>query len=157
MELACSPVNFGVWLVPTGYRSAVTAVTLAVDGDTKHTGGDPETNIALSGKWPGPAVGECEVSGSTAADDVIGTVALSVNTGSFASNGGAGFSDDTALNVPDEEVSGFTYIMVTTLASPMLNGASEFKIYGTMSIPDYLIADNYGGYKAPDITVTYTN
>ena len=39
----------------------------------------------------------------------------------------------------------------------MTSGATNFSVYGTMSIPDTLVTANYGGYKAAAVTVTYSD
>lgn len=156
MELSCTDVNFGVWRVPTGTRiNGATVVTLNNDDSTGITGST--ANIALSADNLAPKAGVCDVTGSSKATGT-GTASLSAATGSFLTNGGTGFNAET-LSAPGTAVSSFTYALALSSATPLISvtGTASFTIQGTMSIPDSLVAGNYGGYKSPDITVSFTD
>lgn len=158
MELTCSDVNFGVWRVPTGTRSGgATTVSLTSSDTTSITSGGTD-KIALSTKYEAPKSGKCIVSGSTAADSAKGAASITAgDTGSFVTNGGTGFNNET-LAAPTAVVSGFTYSLAVTEGSPTINsGAASFGITGTMVIPDSLTNDNYGGYQASSVTVTFND
>ncbi len=157
MELTCTNVNFGLWRVPTGARTGgASTITLTDLSATSVTAGS-SASIALSTAKAAPAAGSCSVSGSTKITG-NGTAALTGATGSFATNGGTGFNNET-LAAATTPVSAFTYALALSSATPAISstGTSAFTIAGTMSIPDGLAVANYGGYKGAAITVAFTD
>jgi len=161
MELTCSDVNFGVWRVPTGTRtgssSGATTITLN-DADSATVTAGSSDKVALSNAWTAPKTGTCNVTGSARTDGGSGTASLSDASGNFATSVGTGFENES-IDAPSTPLSegSFTYALTLSSTTPEISGTgtSAFTIQGTMSIPDNLVADNYGGYKSADITVTF--
>lgn len=153
MELSCTDLNYGVWIVPTGGRSGTTTVSLTSDNNTSITAGS-STGIALSANYAAPAAASCTVTGSTAADGTTGQVNFT-GTGTFVANaGGTGFNAETIAE-PTTALTSFYYSLAHTTPTAMSSGATSFKVYGTITIPDGLTTANYGGYMAPAVIVIY--
>jgi len=147
LELSCTDVSFGVWRVPVRSSGGTTTITLDRANDTVAASGNT-TRVAQSNtdiSWD-HSRGECTLSGSTAADATAATITIASNTdmaftaANAATTGYVGLDAATAaasmtasLNVPN----------TTTITS----GSSTFYVGGVLTIPQAIIADNYGGYK----------
>ncbi|MBN2644308.1 MAG: hypothetical protein JXR59_02420 [Desulfuromonadaceae bacterium] len=153
MELNCTDLNYGVWIVPTGSRGNTTVVTLTSDNNTSITSGS-STGIALSANYAAPAASSCTVTGSTAADGTTGQVNFT-GTGTFVANtGGTGFNAES-IPAPSAALTTFYYALAHTTPTAMSSGATSFTVHGTINIPDGLTTANYGGYMAPAVIVSY--
>ncbi len=147
LELSCTDVSFGVWRVPIRSAGGATTITLDKANDTVTAGGNT-TRVAQSmsdASWT-HARGECTLSGSTAADETAATLSIADNVdmafaaAAAAATGYAGLDAATAaatllatLDIPE----------TATISS----GSTSFYVGGTLTIPETIIADNYGGYK----------
>ncbi len=157
MVLTCTDVNFGVWHASLGTRTGGAAtITLNNTNQVSLSVGSAAAEVSLSSAFLGPRTGICDVTGSKVTS---GTGAASLNaaaTGAFVTNGGTGFNSEV-LAAPGTAVASFTYALVVSNLTPVITaqGTAQFKVRGTMSIPDGLIPANYGGYKGAAITVTF--
>lgn len=164
LELVCSDVKFGVWRVPTRTEGGVTTITLSDDNTTAVA--TNTTNVALSGAAIAqPAAGSCAFTGSagaageTAMDVSMATTVTSASTAAGELTGGtmiaATSNEYAALDAATTAAAlGFELSFPTTTAVDS-NGAGSFKIAGVLTIPETIVADNYGGYKQ-DGTITVT-
>lgn len=162
LELTCSDVKFGVWRVPTRTEGGVTTITLSDDNTTAVA--TNTTNVALSSaEIAQPAAGSCAFTGSAVA---TGETAMGVSMAATEATTGAGTLTAgtliAAANNVYADINGasagaaleFTLNFPTTTAVDS-NGAGSFKIAGVLTIPETIVADNYGGYKQNGtITVT---
>jgi hypothetical protein len=152
LDLACTPVSFGVWRVPTGARAAVNTVTLTMeDTTTKYTASG---SISLgSGATATPYAGVCAMTGS---NNMSSTGAALVMTNNTA----MAFSGAAVLNRVTPTTSA---ALTATLATPATvsidaDGAATWYVVGELTIPNNLVTANYGGYQSTTAaTATYSH
>ncbi len=147
LELRCTDVNFGVWRVPIRDTGGVTIITLNRDNDSvaaiKNT-----TRVAqsLSDASYTHRRGECTLSGSTAADATAAGISIAGNTNMAFSPANAAATGYVGLDAATSAATLGASLNVPTAAT-ITSGAATFYVGGVLTIPQVIIADNYGGYK----------
>lgn len=151
LEMTCSDVNFGVWLVPTGDRGVATYVILdegSIASAIIASDLTVDTTVALSNNYDNPAVGLCNVTGS-AVSDANGEATITNEHGSFLGTSANPFA--TGFDAPTEgpPSSAFYFTLYLSSETPSINsnGEATFEVLGTMHIPNNLVTNNYGAYK----------
>ncbi|MEY4978536.1 MAG: hypothetical protein RLZZ352_806 [Pseudomonadota bacterium] len=158
MTLTCLDVNFGVWTVPSGDRGGSSTVTLTVSSPDSATA---TTTATLGGTTTGLArVGAAPVAGACKVDGAWNTLAITIanNTGKnfVASNHPVA---NGAAKLPVTANTGVVADLTLSTAAPSINASSEayFWVTGVLTIPNNVVAANYGGYRAQTpATVTAT-
>ena len=147
LELSCTDVSFGVWRVPLRDSGGTTTITLDRDNDTVTPGGNT-TRVAQSTSdvsWS-HSRGVCTLSGSTAADDTSATISIQDST-----DMAFGAADSTATGYTGLDAATAAATLTATLNAPesatITSGATTFYVGGLLTIPQTIVADNYGGYK----------
>lgn len=102
-----------------------------------------------TGVLPGPGQGECSVVGSVEPDDTA--VSISFSSDSVNLDGVAVL--DLPAAAPPEDDLQVDRFRTNPSAPKLVNGETRFAIGADLSIPNNLVADNFGGYGAT-ITVT---
>lgn len=145
LELTCSDVNFGVWRMGTGSRGGATIVTLPSNGNSAtSTGGTAALSNAKSHQ--APVRSTCQLKGSGAPNATAATVTLKDNTNmTFAGTNSNNFA--VTLAAPVTAAALTANLTASTLAPLISGGATQVYIGGELTIPDNVIADNYGSYK----------
>lgn len=165
LSLTCTDVNFGVYQVSRGNRGITgnTQVNMGFQTDA-FTGsiitGVSFTNagqdqIALSEKpqYADPSVGVCIVSGSKVRNQLIDV--SSAPSGVFTFIGDAANPFAPGLSIASQNLAGFQGVLSVPSTVQIDNkGEGEFRVTGSLLIPNNLAADNYGAYKAVSITIT---
>lgn len=153
LELTCSDVNFGVWRLGTGARGGATIVTLPSNGNAAtHSGGTAA--LSTSNSHLAPVRSTCQLKGSGAPNATTASVTLTNNTGmTFAGTASNNFA--VTLGAPVTAAALTADLTASTLAPVISGGSTQVYIGGVLTIPDNVVADNYGSYKttAP-LTVT---
>ncbi|MGL6001534.1 MAG: hypothetical protein ACRCZ4_05460 [Plesiomonas sp.] len=144
LTLTCTDVNFGVWKVAAGSRSAATTITLAADASNTATSSD--SGVALSLKKYSPAsAGACDLNGSLAPDGTLADVVLSNNTNvEFIGQASTKFA--AGILKPAADAALRATITASTLTPVITNGTGRFYLGGVLTIPNNLNNSNYGGY-----------
>ena len=155
-SLDCHGVDFGLWYVPLRSSGGVTFITLTVDannatGATTGTATGNTTLVGLESRYP-PKAGTCYITGSS-------TLSISLRP-SISQNvamemGGLnlyGKASPTvqAVVVADLALADNARVLVSA-------GAGSFRVVGTLTIPETIVAGNHGGYQTKGegmITVT---
>lgn len=170
MELECSDMNFGVYQVARGDRgigtAAFTTIQMSIGVDRNNNEevrisflNAGQDQIALSDKPeydpPQPAV--CLVTGARVKNGSL-TVTRDPAAGSIEFSGVSANPFATNLMNPITSATGIIgFFTVPTSVTTDLNGDAEFNIVGEIDIPNNLVADNYGSYKAGPLTVTVSD
>lgn len=147
LELSCTDVSFGVWRVPIRTSGGVTTITLDRDTDNVATSGNT-ARVAQSNSdasWA-HSRGECTLSGSTAVDETAADITISDNTdmpfvASPAANTGY-IGLDAATTAAT-----LTCSLDVPATATITSGSATFYVGGVLTIPQAIVADNYGGYK----------
>jgi hypothetical protein len=147
LNLVCTPVNFGVWRMPIRSTGGTTTVTLTVAGGdpsaaaTTATATGNVTSVALASGYQVPDAARCTVSGSTNPDQTIQT-SIRDNTGLAF-----GVSNHDNLNAPTNPaaLSADLSLAATGVAIDG-NGTGVFRVAGVLTLPQTIVAANYGGY-----------
>lgn len=172
LELMCSDVKFGVWRVPVGSRTGgATTITLTDGGSgaTEFAIGGSTTGVAVSGaaEAAAPALGSCAFTGSVAdaGETAMGVSMATTVTGASTDDVGsltggtmvaAGADEYAGLAAPETVNTGLGFTLSFEPATAIsVSGEGSFKIAGILTIPDNIVAGNYGGYKQ-DGTITVT-
>ena len=147
LELSCSDVSFGVWRVPIRTSGGTTTITLDRSTDTVAASGNTaRVAQSLSDVSWTHSRGECTLSGSTAADEAEATISISDNTNMPFVPAAAASTGYVGLDQATQGAS-----LTCTLDAPatvaIASGSATFYVGGTLTIPQNIIADNYGGYK----------
>ena len=155
-SLDCHGVDFGLWYVPLRSSGGATFITLTVDannatGATTGTATGNTTLVSLESRYP-PKAGTCYITGSS-------TLSISLRP-SISQNvamemGGLnlyGKASPTvqAVVVADLALADNARVLVSA-------GAGSFRVVGTLTIPETIVAGNHGGYQTKGegmITVT---
>jgi hypothetical protein len=154
MTLTCTDVNFGVWSVPAGDRGGSTTITMTVNTPDSATAVEtvvaaPATGIA---QIRPDSAGRCKVEGAWNAVTASMTgAAVTFTTSNHVSN--------TVGVVVPTVTAPMTGNLVLSTTTPAVTALSEawFYVVGTMTIPNNLVAGNYGGYRsavAAQVSVT---
>lgn len=157
LELSCTDVSFGVWRVPVrASGSGTTTITLDASNDSVTPGGNT-TRVAQSqsdASWA-HSRGTCTLSGSLANEETSAAITITGNTNMAFTGANAAASGYVGLAAPTTAAA-----LTATLSVPpnvtISGGAASFHVGGVLTIPQAIVADNYGGYKtsaAADITV----
>lgn len=153
LELTSSDVNFGVWRLGTGTRGGATIVTLPSNGTAAtHSGGTAA--LSTSNSHQAPVRSTCQLKGSGAANGTPATVTLADNT-NMAFAGASSNTFATTLGAPLTAAVLTADLTVSSLTPTISGGDTQFYLGGVLTIPDNIVAANYGSYKttAP-LTVT---
>lgn len=145
LELTCSDVNFGVWRLGTGARGGATIVTLPSNGNAAtHSGGTAA--LSTSNSHQAPVRSTCQLKGSGAPDTTAATVTLTDNLNmAFVGTGSNNFA--VTLPAPKAAAALTANLTASTLAPVISGGSTQVYIGGELTIPDNVVADNYGSYK----------
>ena len=164
LELVCSDVKFGVWRVPVRTSGDVTLITLTADNVVAVTGN--AAGVAKSeANDAEPAAGNCTFTGSSAEASEDGMVVTMVVGGSQASVADGNLTNGAMVPTANNEYAGLLMPVSSaslgfSLSFPQSaaigsDGSGSFKITGILTIPETIIAANYGAYKqAGVISVT---
>ena len=156
-SVTCDDVNFGVWRVPVRSTGGTSIVTLTVSANTAAgvttaavTGNT--SNVAVAGGYIVPTAATCVVSGATNISTTLPT-AISNNIGlSFGS------STHESLRVPPTLATlSANLSLAGTGVAVDATGAGAFRVVGELTIPQAILAANYGGYRtstAATVSVT---
>lgn len=148
--LTCQDVNFGVWRVPAGDRAGITSITLTTNGDllaspTTATIGGVSDQVSLASGYQVPTAGHCKLEGSNGYQG--SSVEAFIN-----SNTNIAFTTSTHdnLKAPVATAAGVTANLSLSNATPAItaDGEANFRIVGTLTIPNNLVRANYGGYRS---------
>lgn len=157
VTVSCDPVNFGVWRIPPRSTGGVTEIGLTVAANnaaaaTTATAIGNAVNVALASGYSAPSAGTCRISGATTVSSTIRT-AISGNT-SLTMGGVAILS----LNAPATAAALVANVgLGGTGAVIDASGSGSFRIEGTLTIPETVVAANFGGYQtnaAATVSVT---
>ena len=148
LELTCTDVSFGVWRVPIRSSGGTTTITLSQDTDEATIGGSNVSRVAQSnsGTWLANR-GLCTLSGSTAANATVVAITKANSTDMALSGAADGVSGYAGLDAPTTAASLVATLDVPTTATMNSEGEATFHIGGVLTIPQNIIANNYGGYK----------
>ncbi|WP_404400541.1 hypothetical protein LG288_11110 [Idiomarina seosinensis] len=170
MQLNCSSLNFGVYQIARGDRgigSNKTTIQMAT-GSNRDTGelearisfiNQGQDQIALSDKpeYDPPQFAVCLVTGSRVKSGSL-TIARESGFGSVSFAGVASNQFALSLGNPKTAATGILgYFTVPTSVQTDANGEAEFQVVGELDIPNNLVADNYGSYKAEPLTITVSD
>ncbi|MGL5757277.1 hypothetical protein [Plesiomonas sp.] len=143
LTLTCTDLNFGVWKVSVGSRSAATTITLAADSSGTATSSD--SGVALAKGYSPAAAGACDISGSVAPDGTQALVSMSSNTNiEFVGQANTKFASTIAKPTADADLR--ANVTASTTTPVISNGVSRFYLGGELTIPNNLSKSNYGGY-----------
>ena len=163
LSVTCTPVNFGVWRVPARSTGGTTEITLTVSantaaGVTTGTATGNTTNVALDSNYSVPDAATCSVLGSRPVSSTVPT-AITGNTNlSFIASNHESLATPSALAALSANL---TLAGTGVLVDASGNGA--FRVVGVLTIPQTIVAANYGGYQtgtgttAGGATVTFTD
>lgn len=170
MQLNCSPLNFGVYQIARGDRgigSNKTTVQMSI-GNHRDTNAEEarisfinsgQDQIALSDKpaYDPPQFAVCLVTGSRVKSGSL-TITRDPGFGSVSFAGIASNPFALALGNPKTAATGILgYFTVPSSVQTDANGDAAFTIVGELDIPNNLVADNYGSYKAAPLTITVSD
>ncbi len=156
--VTCDDVNFGVWRVPARTSGGSTIITLTVSannatGTTTTSISGNTTNVGAASGYIASTAATCTVTGAT-------TVSATLPT-AITNNVGLAFvgSNHETLNFPTSVAAmnatltlGGTGVVVDS------TGSGTFRVVGVLTIPQAIVAANYGGYKtATPATVSVTD
>jgi hypothetical protein len=156
MTLTCTDVNFGIWSVPAGDKGGATTITMTVNSADSATAIETVTpgGVTTVAQIGADSAGKCKVEG-----------AWNALTASIGSSTGKVFTSSNhivalgGVKLPTVANTGVVADLVLSTTTPSVNAASEayFYVVGTLTIPNNLVAANYGGYRASTpaiVTVT---
>lgn len=160
--LTCDGVNFGVWRVPVRNSGGVTKITLTLSGaniaasSTIATPSVNTANVSLAPGYQPPAAGTCILVGSLTKSGGLGTSLTGTSMPINVS------SNHESLPLPSIMADMTANL---TLGGPGMftdaNGDGSFRITGVLTIPEIIVAENFGGYKTGDnaiaVSVSETN
>ncbi len=157
LELSCSDVNFGVWRVPIRDAGGTTIITLDRDNDTVAASGNT-TRVAqsLSDASYTHSRGECTLSGSTATDATAAEISIIGNTDMAFIAANAAATGYVGLDAATSAATLVASLNVPTTAA-ITSGAATFYVGGVLTIPQAIIADNYGGYRTTEAATITAN
>lgn len=171
MQLNCSPLNFGVYQIARGDRGigsgGKTTVQMAI-GNNRDTFAEEarisfinsgQDQIALSDKpeYDPPQFAVCLVTGSRVKSGSL-TITRDPGFGSVSFAGVASNPFALSLGNPNTAANGIVgYFTVPASVQTDANGDAEFTVVGELDIPNNLVADNYGSYKAAPVTITVSD
>ena len=145
LSMTCTPVKFGVWRVPVRSTGGTTTITLSTTSDTAAPSGNTNGGVAMSAAAAFlSARGLCTVVGSTAADATAMTITLTASATSMGSDGASVY---TGLGAPTTAATGMSTILSAPSTSAITNSGTTFYVGGTLTIPQTIVAGNYGAYK----------
>ena len=153
LEMNCTDLNFGVWLLPVGTRAGPTYIEIASSGTATaqltDAAGVADNAVSLSAKFDAPAAGVCTVTGSQ-----VGGVGVN-GTATITTGGPVGTlipgENASAANYPgaaDIGLGSFTYAIALSTTTPAISaeGTAIFMVVGNMMIPAAVLASHYGAY-----------
>ena len=152
-RISCSDVNFGVWFVPVGDRGGPTTITLFITSETSNTGvsisGTDSGRLAVIKEqgYKAPLAGVCDVDGSLAANGDELTIG-------FENDSNTDMSLEPSLHKYAEGLSAapISASLSVSLSAPekanITEGEATFRVVGALTIPQSIVRDNYGAYKA---------
>lgn len=151
--LTCTPVKFGVWKIPARSGGGTTSVTLTTGSDTAVASGNTSGGVALSATAGyTSARGVCSLIGSSAPDATLMTISLSASSASLGSDGASAY---VGLAAPATAVTGLSTVLTAPTNSAITTGSAVFYVGGVLTIPDTIVAGNYGAYKTgTPVTIT---
>lgn len=153
LEMQCTDLNFGVWLVPTGTRAGPTFIDIPSSGDATaqltDAAGGADNAVSLSSKYDLPSPAICLVTGSQMGGaGVNGTAMITTGgpTGTLIPGEYVG-----ASAYPGAAATGlgsFTYAIELSTTTPAISaeGTATFMVVGSMMIPAAVLATHYGAY-----------
>lgn len=147
MALTCTDVNFGVWTVPAGDRGGVTTLSMTVNS--------PDSSGAVESIVVGGVPTVAQIYPDTAGRCVVQGAWNSL-TAAISNNSGMAFGTSNhivalgSVKVPTVANTSMTANLVLSTLTPSVNASNEafFYVVGDLTIPNNLIAANYGGYRA---------
>lgn len=146
LSLTCNNVNFGVWRVPVRSSGGSTTVTLSVSANnsagatTAATGGNT-TGVAIASGYNVPNAATCTVNGSNNPSQTIQT-SIANNTGLIF-----GTSNHNNLSNPQQTASLSADLTLGGAGVQIgSTGSGTFRVTGVLTIPQTIVAENYGGY-----------
>lgn len=145
LELTCTDVNFGVWRMGTGTRGGATVITLPSDGTVAVRSGGTAA-LSTSNSHQAPVRSTCQLKGSGAPDTTVATVTLSNNL-AMAFSGTSSNNFAVTLPAPTTDAVLTANLTASTLAPVISGGATQIYLGGVLTIPDNIVAANYGSYK----------
>lgn len=147
MELTCTDVSFGVWRVPVRTTGGTTVITLDAAANTV-TPSVNTTQVAqsLNGAWAHNR-GTCTLSGSSATESTSATVTYTANLAKAFTGANAAATGFTNLDAPAVDATLTADITGPVNCTIDVNGECSFFLGGVLTIPEAIIADNYGGYR----------
>lgn len=156
--VTCDDVNFGVWRVPTRTTGGSTLITLTVSannaaGTTSSAVTGNTTNVGVASGYIAPTAATCTVTGATAVSSTLPT-AITNNVGlAFTSSTHESLSAPGTLSALNATLTlGGTGVVVDSA------GTGSFRVVGVLTIPQAIVAANYGGYRtATPATVSVTD
>jgi hypothetical protein len=150
LSLGCDGVNFGVWRIPTRTTGGVTTITLTVSANTRAgvttaTAGGNTTGVGLAAGYTGPTAGGCTLAGSNNVSKDVQSALAGASNMPFTGSTHNGLPLPTApANLRATLSLAGTGISVNGL------GIGEFRVVGVLTIPELIVAGNYGGYRTLD-------
>ena len=147
LSVTCDAVNFGVWRVPIRNSGGTTAITLTVSandatGVSSGTASGNTINVALDTGYLLPSAATCNVYGSRP----VGTTLTTAITGNTTLR----FIASNHESLPTPSVMADLTANLA-LAAPGVavdaNGNGAFRVVGVLTIPQPIVAGNYGGYQ----------
>lgn len=145
LTLTCTPVKFGVWKVPARSTGGDTIIDLGTGSDTATPIGNMAGGVAISGtSGYSSARGQCTMTGSSAADATAMTISIPTTPTTLVSDSASAYS---GLAAPTTAVSGLSVVLSAAPSSSITSGGTAFYVAGTLTIPETIVAANYGAYK----------
>jgi len=157
-NVVCDGVNFGVWRVPVRTSGGSTVIGLTVSannaaGTTSSVLTGNVTNVGSASGYNAPEAGTCRVTGATTISTTLPT-SISNNVGlAFTSSNHESLRTPNVLAALSATLSlgGVGVVIDAT-------GAGSFRVIGDLTIPQAIIANNYGGYiTSTSATVSVTD
>ncbi len=150
LSMTCDSVNFGVWRIPTRTTGGTTTITLTVSsntaaGTTTATPGGNTTGAGLAAGYLPPLAATCTVSGSNNLSSTIQTSIAGATNLSF------GPSAHNTLSVP-AALASMRANLALAGTGVVINGSGTgtFRVVGVLTVPETIVAANYGGYRTED-------
>lgn len=146
LSLFCTDVNFGVWRVPVRTAGGTSSITLSVSannasGTTTATVGGNAQKVAKASGYDEPTASVCTVNGANTTSATIKT-AITDNTNLT-------FGGSTHNNLKSPSATAALSANLALAGEGVLinsTGAGTFRVVGTLTLPEAISADNYGGY-----------
>lgn len=146
LSLTCTDVNFGVWRVPVRSAGGVTTIVLTVSannstGATTATIGGNSTTVAAASGYEVPEAALCTVNGS---NNISATIQNAI-----ANNTGLTFGPSAHNNLKNPNTAASLSAELSLAGSGVAisaTGNGTFRVIGTLTIPETIVEQNYGGY-----------